>query len=186
MFRLILLLSLSAVLFIWSSNAQALDLPVGSIRTVTGTAVIGRQNQTLPARIGERIFKNDLLITGPDGSLGMIFKDDTLLSLGPNTVVIVKEFLFSPAEGKLSLVAKLFKGTVAVLSGIIAKLSPESVRFETPVGNIGIRGTKFVIRIEPSDTESQKANSNRPIDLRTDFMIRSHLAISEKASHESF
>jgi hypothetical protein len=40
---------------------------------------------------------------------------------------------------------------VAYLSGIIAKLSPESVRFETPVGNVGIRGTKFAIKVDGDD-----------------------------------
>lgn len=181
-----IVLSLSAVLIFWSSWAQALELPVGSIRTVKGTAFIGRQHQTLPARSGEKLFKNDSLITGPDGSIGMMFKDDTLLSLGPNTAVTVKEFLFSPSEGKLSLVTKLFKGTVACLSGIIAKLSPESVRFETPVGNIGIRGTKFAVKIEESDPDSPKANYNRPGALRADLMIGSLWGIPEKGSHEVF
>jgi hypothetical protein len=179
-------LSLNAFLFFWSSWAQALELPVGSIKTIKGTAVIERQHQTLPVRIGEKIFINDSLITGPDGTMGMIFKDDTLLSLGPDTVVTVKDFLFSPAEGKLSLVTKLFKGTVAYLSGIIAKLSPESVRFETPVGNIGIRGTKFAVRIEESDTDSPKTKSNGPLELRKDVTFRFPFGVSEKASDESF
>ena len=34
---------------------------------------------------------------------------------------------------------------MAYMSGIIGKLSPESVRFETPVASIGIRGTCFVV-----------------------------------------
>ena len=140
-----------AAFIFWSSPAQAEELPSGSIKTVKGTAVIVRQNQTHPARVGEKIFKNDSFKTGPDGAMGMIFKDDTLLSLGPNTEVTINEFLFSPGEGKLSLVTRLIKGTVAYLSGIIAKLSPESVRFETPVGNVGIRGTKFAVMVDGDD-----------------------------------
>lgn len=141
-------LSLMTVFILWPSLAQATELSLGSIKTVKGTAVIVRQNQTLQAKAGEKIFKNDSLKTGSDGAMGMVFKDDSLLSLGPDTAVTINEFLFSPAEGKLSLVARLFKGTVAYLSGIIAKLSPESVRFETPIGNVGIRGTKFVIKVD--------------------------------------
>jgi hypothetical protein len=152
MIRLILLLN--AVLFIWSSWSQAMELPVGSIKTAKGTVVILRQHQTIPARVGEKIYKKDSFKTGPEGSLGMIFKDDTLLSLGPNTEVTINEFLFSPAEGKLSIVTRLIKGTAAYMTGIIAKLSPESVRFETPVGNVGIRGTKFAVRVEGDDKGS--------------------------------
>lgn len=144
-------LSLIAVLVFLPSLAQTAELPIGSIKTVKGKAVIVRQNQILPARMGEKIFKNDSFKTGPDGVLGMTFKDDTLLSLGPDTEVTVNEFLFFPAEGKLSMITRLIKGTVVYLSGVIAKLSPESVRFETPVGNVGIRGTKFAIKAEGDD-----------------------------------
>ncbi|MBI5605295.1 MAG: FecR domain-containing protein [Deltaproteobacteria bacterium] len=146
MIKTILFLIIS--LFFFSSFSRAADLPAGSIKTVKGNVVIIRQNQILPAAIGEKIFKNDGLRTGPGGTLGIIFKDDSLLSLGPNTEVTISEFLFSPAEGKLSMVARIIKGTVAYLSGIIARLSPDSVRLETPVGNVGIRGTKFAIKIE--------------------------------------
>jgi len=127
---------------------NASDAPVGSVNKLKGTASIIRQNQVIPAQIGEKIFIRDSLKTGPDGSLGMIFKDDTLLSIGPQSEIIISEFLFSPAEGKLSIVTRLLRGTAAYLTGIIAKLSPESVRFETPVANIGIRGTKFAVKVE--------------------------------------
>ena len=51
----------------------------------------------------------------------------------------------------MSIITRLLKGTSAYLSGIIGKLSPESVRFETPVASIGIRGTKFAVSVEGDD-----------------------------------
>jgi hypothetical protein len=139
---------LSLVFFLFPIFSNAADDPAGSIKTTKGAASIIRQNQVISAQIGTKIFMGDSLKTGPDGSLGMIFKDDTLLSIGPQSEIIISEFLFSPAEGKLSIVTRLLKGTAAYLTGIIGKLSPESVRFETPVANIGIRGTKFVVKVE--------------------------------------
>jgi hypothetical protein len=136
------------VFFLFPTFSDASDAPAGSIKITKGTASIIRENQVIPAHIDDKIFIKDSLKTGPDGSLGMIFKDDTLLSIGPQSEVIISEFLFSPAEGKLSIVTRLLKGTAAYLTGIIGKLSPESVRFETPVANIGIRGTKFAVKIE--------------------------------------
>jgi hypothetical protein len=129
---------------------NATDAPVGSDNKLKGAASIIRQNQVIPAQIGEKIYKMDSLKTGRNGSVGVIFKDDTLLSIGPQSEIIISEFLFSPAEGKLSMITRLLKGTAVYLTGIIAKLSPESVRFETPVANIGIRGTKFAVKIENS------------------------------------
>jgi hypothetical protein len=130
---------------------QAADAPVGSIKTVRGTALILRDTKPVDTRPGTKVLRKDLLRTGADGAIAMIFRDDTLLSLGPNSELSVDEFLYSPAEGKLSLVTRMLKGTAAYVSGIIGKLSPESVRFETPVATIGIRGTKFAVSVEGED-----------------------------------
>ncbi len=140
--------TLGAIFLLSPLFVIAAEGPVGTIKTSRGTASIIRQNQTIPAKIGEKIFVKDVVKTGADGSLGMIFKDDTLLSIGLNSELLIDEFLFSPAESKLSFITKLVKGTAAYLTGTIGKLSPESVRFETPVANVGIRGTKFAVKIE--------------------------------------
>lgn len=132
------------------------DGDVARVKTFTGTASIVRANKVIPVNRDAKLYQGDTLRTGKDGSLGIIFRDNTLLSLGPNSAVIIEEFLFSPAQGKLSIVTRMLKGTAAYLSGVIAKLSPKSVRFLTPVGNVGFRGTKFLVRIdaeEPPDTK---------------------------------
>jgi hypothetical protein len=142
-------MSMVCAFFLMSSTvAAASDGPAGSVKTVKGLASVVRQDSVIQAKSGDKIFKKDILRTGSDGSLGVIFKDDTLLSLGPNSELVIDEFLFSPAEGKLSFIARMLRGTAAYLSGIIARLSPESVRFETPVASVGIRGTKFLIKVE--------------------------------------
>jgi len=132
-------------------GAQAAEAPVGSIKTVKGTVSIVRGTTTVTAKNGARVFRNDTLRTGADGAVSMVFRDDTLLSLGPGSELSVNEFVFSPADGKLSLVTRLLRGSAVYLSGIIARLSPESVRFETPVANIGIRGTMFAVKVEPEN-----------------------------------
>ena len=137
-----------AALVAFATFAAASDGTVGRVKTVEGSAFIVRGQSSLPAVVNERIFQGDTLRTGPDGSLGMLLKDDTSLSLGPNSVVVVDQFLFAPAEGKLSLVTRMVRGTAVYVSGIIAKLSPQTVRFETPNASIGIRGTRFLVKVD--------------------------------------
>jgi hypothetical protein len=137
-----------AALVACATFAAASDGTVGRVKTVEGSASIVRGQSSLPAVVNERIFQGDTLRTGPDGSLGMLLKDDTSLSLGPNSVVVVDQFLFAPAEGKLSLVTRMVRGTAVYVSGIIAKLSPQTVRFETPNASIGIRGTRFLVKVD--------------------------------------
>lgn len=128
--------------------ASAAEAPVGSIKTVKGAASIVRGNAAVATASGTRVYRNDILRTGPDGSMSMVFRDDTIISVGPGSELSVNEFIFSPADGRLSIITRLLKGTAVYMSGIIARLSPESVRFETPVANIGIRGTMFAVKVE--------------------------------------
>ncbi len=121
---------------------------IGTLQTVNGTAAIVRQDQILPAKAGLEIHANDTLRTGGDGSIGVEFHDDTLLSLGPGSVLVIDEFVYAPRQGKLSVVFRMLKGTAVYLSGLIAKLAPDSVLFVTPSASVGVRGTKFAVKVE--------------------------------------
>jgi len=147
--KLIGIVTVLCLLYPFIVNAS--DSPVGNVKTLKGTASIIRNKTSLEAKSGSELFQNDSLKTGADGSISVVFKDDTLISIGPNSELLINEFSFSPTEGKFSFVARLLKGTSAYVSGIIGKLSPQNVRFETPVANIGIRGTKFAVKLEGDD-----------------------------------
>ena len=127
------------------SNASA---SVAIVKNVSGNATVVRQGKTITATNGMEIWENDTLRTGRNGSIGIVFNDDTFLSLGPGSVLIIDEFVFAPKQGKFSIVLRMLKGTAAYLSGLISKLSPDSAHFKTPTASIGIRGTKFVAKVE--------------------------------------
>ncbi len=121
---------------------------IGTLQRVSGSAAVVRQDQILPAKAGLGIHPNDTLRTGPDGAIGIVFHDDTLLSLGPGSVLAIDEFVYAPRQGKLSLIFRMMKGTAVYLSGLIAKLAPDSVLFVTPSASVGVRGTKFAVKVE--------------------------------------
>jgi len=128
--------------------ADAAAEAIGSIKTVRGSAAVLRAGETIPARTGLRLHSGDILETGTDGALGLILRDDSLLSLGPSSRVAVERFLFAPAEGQLGLTARVLRGTLTYLSGIIGRLAPEATTFVTPVATIGVRGTHFAVQVE--------------------------------------
>ena len=94
--------------------------------------------------------------TGHDGSIGVVFSDDTLLSLGPESVLVIDQYVFAPRQGKFSIVLKMLRGTAAYLSRLISKLSPESAHFLTAYASIGIRGTKLVVKVESKKIREPK------------------------------
>ncbi len=140
---LFLFLSIGGEISVANSSAQ-----VAIVKNVSGSATVVRQGQTITATNGMEIWENDTLRTGRNGSIAIVFTDDTFLSLGPGSILIIDEFVFAPKQGKFSIVVRMLKGTAAYLSGLISKLSPDSAHFKTPTASIGIRGTKFVARVE--------------------------------------
>jgi hypothetical protein len=144
-------LLLGALCLLSVAGTAAAGETIGVVRTASGEATVTRGEKTLPAATGSKLMVGDILGTGRDGSLGVILHDDSSLSIGPGSRLVLRSFLFSPSEGKFSLVARITRGTMAYLSGLIGKLAPEKTRFETPTATIGIRGTRFAVKVgDPS------------------------------------
>ena len=142
---------LATFLGLAQGNPVFAEETIGAVRNTEGVVTVTRGEQLLPVTPGTKLLAGDILGTGPDGTLGIIFRDNSTLSLGPESRLVIEEFLFSPAEGKLGLLVHISRGTMAYLSGLIGKLAPESARFETPTASIGIRGTHFAVRVgEPA------------------------------------
>lgn len=127
--------------------AHAAEESIGSVKKVSGHAAVVRDGQQTPAHPGFKLRSGDTLETGPFGSLGVVLRDDSLVSIGPASRLVIEKFLFVPAEGKLGITARLLRGTMAYVSGLIGRLAPESATFVTPVATIGVRGTRFAARI---------------------------------------
>ncbi len=141
---------LSLLLFfgiLFAPAAQASDEAAGSLRMKKGDVSIERSGANIKAENGSPVYPNDAVRTGADGSVGIIFKDDSRISLGPNSRLDLKKFVFKPSQGQFSMLNRLTKGTASVVSGRMAKLSPESVVLETPTTTIGVRGTSYHIKV---------------------------------------
>ncbi|BBO91673.1 FecR domain-containing protein [Desulfosarcina ovata] len=130
---------------LFSPTAQAF---VGVVKTVDGNVTILRNGETISVVDGMEIHQADVVRTGSDGTVGLVFSDDTLISMGPDTEISVDDYLFEPLEKKLSFVVRLMRGTISFLSGQMAKLSPESVQLIMPAATIGVRGTHVLMKVE--------------------------------------
>lgn len=120
----------------------------GIVKAVNNRAFIVRDGESLEAVPGMKIRIGDIVKTGDNGSIGLIFTDDTIISMGSKSEITIEEYLFEPIEGKLSFVARMIQGTISFISGQITKLSPGSVRLEIPAATIGVRGTHILVKVE--------------------------------------
>ena len=137
---------LGAFLAVLSSPAPASAQDAGQIKVAKGTAHIERGGQKMPARLVTRVRPGDVVVTGGDGSLGIAFADDSMLSIGPNSTLAIEKFAFDSTTHTGSHDTTLRQGTLAAVSGKIARQSPEAMKVRTPVAILGVRGTEFLVR----------------------------------------
>jgi hypothetical protein len=126
----------------------ALASDVGQVKTAKGTVHVERDGKRLPASVGMPIRQSDALVTGADGSVGVTFSDNSLLSTGPNSVLVVDRYSFDSTTHAGRFDASLKKGTLAVVSGKMVKQSPDAMKVRTPAAIMGVRGTEFVVQVE--------------------------------------
>ncbi len=133
-----------------ASPATAQDgARIGTIKSMRGTAQVIGAGGNSTATVGSAVHQNDTLETGADGALGLSFIDNTTLSMGANSRIVLTRIVFNPDQGDLAFVTNIVKGTFMFVSGSIAKLAPQAAQITTPVSTIGIRGTRFLVKIEP-------------------------------------
>jgi len=126
--------------------AHAAD--IGQIKVAKGTVTIERAGKSLAAAVGTRVQTSDVVRTGADGSVGITMTDNSLLSAGPNSALALDRYEFDSTTNQGHFDASLRNGTLAVVSGKLAKQSPDAMTLRTPTTILGVRGTEFVVRVD--------------------------------------
>jgi hypothetical protein len=127
--------------------AQTRDQTIGVVKTLSGSATLTRADVTGTLRAGASMREGDRIDTGADGSVGVTFRDNTRIALGPRSRVVLARFVFKPADKQYGFGLSLARGTLEYISGLIEKLAPAAVSIETPTSTIGVRGTRFLARV---------------------------------------
>lgn len=125
----------------------------GMIKVSKGQVSIERDGKKLAAEVGTPVLVADRVRTAADSSVGVTLRDNTLLSAGPNSLIVIDKFVFDNTTQDGNMAVSIRKGTLAVASGKIAKRTPESVDFHTPTSVLGVRGTEFVVEVEGDSDE---------------------------------
>lgn len=136
---------LALALFTACGVAVAQD--VGQIKVAKGDVQLERAGRKMPVIVGMPVRQADTLLTGADGSVGITFEDNSLLSAGPGSALTIERFAFDSTTHAGQFDTSLRRGTLAVISGKLVKQSPDAMRVRTPSSILGVRGTEFVVRV---------------------------------------
>jgi hypothetical protein len=140
--------------YLLALNTQAADV-AGTVKSVKGQAFIERGSERIKVAVGTRLHPQDRLVSGADSSVGITLSDSTLLTAGSNSTIELNQYAFdrNTNAGRMDTTVK--RGTMAVVSGQIAKTNPDQVIFRTSTVTLGVRGTEFIIDVD-AETKSDK------------------------------
>ena len=104
---------------------------------------------------GSRVAEGDQIVTQSNGHVHVRFVDDALVSVRPNSQLIIHRYNYNAQFPKRSAVKfELQEGVARAISGDAAKAARDRFRLNTPIAAIGVRGTDFVVSADPGTTRA--------------------------------
>ena len=144
-----LALTLASVV-IWCSAALAADgTAVGHVVKKIGFVTLTRDDRTRVVPVGAPVLPADRVVTAADGRVEIVFRDRTVLVIGPASEVIVADYVVDGRGNRLRALLSLIGG---ILRSTVAEGS-ESGTFdvETRVAVASVRSTDWVIEADRRD-----------------------------------
>jgi VCBS repeat-containing protein len=119
--------------------------PIGKVAKLVGSASVIRNGVTVELKLGDSVYKGDVVQAGAGAALGIAFMDGTAFSLGSNARMVLNEMVYDPNGSSNSTFLSLVQGSITFVAGQTAKNG--SMRIDTPVATMGIRGTAVFVDI---------------------------------------
>ncbi|HMB76672.1 MAG TPA: FecR domain-containing protein [Kiloniellaceae bacterium] len=110
------------------------------VRTVTGTVDAGKRY----LQYQDDIYREEVIETFEESATELTFVDQSTLSLGPNSAVVLDRFVYNPDSDTNEFVLSITKGVLRFATG---KLRSDSYEIHTPVSTIGVRGTVINVAV---------------------------------------
>jgi hypothetical protein len=129
--------------------APAVPAQVGVVAAVAGNVeitpptTVGRIAQS-----GEPVHLGDRVETDATGRLQILLLDETVFTIGPNSAIVIDEFVYDPQTDAGKISAEVVRGVFRFVTGKIARKDPAQMEVALPAGLIGIRGTMAIGQVE--------------------------------------
>ena len=107
--------------------------------------------QPRPVASGEALAVGERVHAGKDAGASFTLSDGTELMLGARSSAVVREYAFNSTTREGNILIDFLGGQLRVISGLISKKNPESLKVQTPSAVVGVRGTDFVLEAPAVD-----------------------------------
>jgi hypothetical protein len=148
-----------------TTSTPASPEPIGNVAALTGTVTVIRDKNSLPLKLRDDVFLNDVVQTAADSSLGITFEDGTTFRLTANARITIDNYIYEEGGKQNAATFNIGRGTVAFAASVVAKTG--DMRIDTPTATLGIRGTTGLVEV-PDNASSSSATGNVAIKLYPD------------------
>ncbi len=115
----------------------------GLVKEISGKASAVNQGESRNLKIGSILYSGDRIFTGNKTRLKLEMKDGASLTLGNNTDFLIEEYQYNPSTGAGVSLYRFAQGFFKAVSGKLARLKTNHVKYRTNLAVIGIKGTEF-------------------------------------------
>ncbi len=162
-----------------NSNAHP---QIGSTAAVRGTVYwLTSDGRHVPVTNGSTLDPNARLVTGQDGHAEILFLDETVITLGPNSEFVLDEFAYDPETSAGKVAASVVQGTLHWVTGKMGIHAPKQMKVSVPAAVLAVRGTDFEVFYQPGQQgtirlfsgllQLTERKSGREFDLHAGQMV---------------
>lgn len=143
---------IGAICLMLSPLAWAQPAPAGVVQMLRGDARVERGGQSLVAEVGMPVLPQDRIVTQPLSSIGITLRDNTRISLGGKSNMVLEDYQFAANSNEGSLAMRLVRGSLGTITGLLGRRPGNNIEVRTKTATAGVRGTEFLIEV-PDDAQ---------------------------------
>lgn len=133
---------------LWNAApAQTAKVEIGTAKSIVKTVRAKLETEDRKLKANDPVFGDETILTTRNSASQLQFRDETTLTVGPNSEVVLDKFIFDPKTGKQEVA---INASVGVFRFVTGKLKKQAYRIKTPTATIGIRGTIFTMIVDTS------------------------------------
>jgi hypothetical protein len=145
----------------------AAQTEIGAVASSYGTAAVARDRAgaPMPFPVGSGVMLGDRVTTGADGAVVLLFRDDTIVHVGPSSQLSVERMSYELVEKRSQALLRLTQGKARIRPGERYRKAPSRFEIETPTAVINAKGGGDVVVVYDS---AQKTTEVASLDGEVD------------------
>ncbi|MCB0356023.1 MAG: FecR domain-containing protein [Bdellovibrionales bacterium] len=128
----------------------------GTFRVVKGDVKVkSAKGKLSKARIGQKVFPQDTIITGTDSRAKIVMIDNNVINVSPASEIVFEKYEYEPSQEKKDVLIDVIYGKVRSKVNQKYDGAKNKFRVKTPSAVAGVRGTDFITSFNKASNSSQ-------------------------------